>query len=69
MITKADSVENAKKSIMEIGQYFIDMSDKLYGDLQDVTEIDINIKMSPLEPTTFKVTKKYTPRKIESEEK
>ena len=56
---KPNSKENAKKSIIAIGQELIKRADDITKDLKCVTNIEINANLTPIEIINFDIKKKY----------
>lgn len=56
---KPNSKENAKKSIIAIGQELIKRADDITKDLKCVTNIEINANLTPSEIINFDIKKKY----------
>lgn len=64
-----NSKENAKKSIIAIGQELIKRADDITNDLKFVTNIEINANLTPYEITNFDINKKYMAMYEEEEDK
>lgn len=56
---KPNSKENAKKSIIAIGQELIKRADDITKDLKYVANIEINANLTPSEIINFDIKKKY----------
>lgn len=56
---KPTSKENAKKSIIAIGQELIKRADDITNDLEFVANIEISAKLTPDEVTNFSINKNY----------
>lgn len=61
--------ENAKKSIIAIGQELIKRADDITNDLKFVTNIEINANLTPYEITNFDIKKNYIATYEDNEDK
>lgn len=66
---KPNSKENAKKSIIAIGQELIKRADDITNDLKFVANIEISAKLTPDEVTNFNIKKNYIAMYEDKEEK
>lgn len=59
--------ENVKNSIIAIGQELIKRADDITNDLEFVSNIEINAKLTPDEITNFDIKKNYIAKYSEEE--
>lgn len=59
--------ENVKKAIIAIGQELIKRADDITNDLEFVSNIEINAKLTPDEITNFDIKKNYIAKYSEEE--
>lgn len=61
--------ENAKKSIIAIGQELIKRADDITNDIKFVANIEISAKLTPDDVTNFNIKKNYIAMYEDKEEK
>ena len=59
--------ENVKNSIIAVGQELIKRADDITNDLEFVSNIEINAKLTPDEITNFDIKKNYIAKYSEEE--